>query len=324
MPIDFITSTREFEDCLVHNKYLVANFTATWCGPCQAIKPLVDQMYENTAKYGNIEVVRIDIDAQSELASRYSVTSIPTFLVFESGELTKRLSSANVSELTQAFDQLALKATDGVRKGSGAKAVLMKVDDDELKSLVPKGYEILNPKILMSEFVSFNASPLLTVQTKDGDAPSANQLFKLEENSPVYSDADSQLLFYVPFTSVCKVYSVLLKVEKVTAVEGVALDEEDIAETQFPNIINVINGRVTLFDEAVLDTKHHHEKLEGKLVDGQWYECKLKYVRFQTCYGLSIFFDGEDEDYHTVVKQVVLVGVSGESAQPQFLQRLEE
>lgn len=308
---------------MVQNKYLVANFTATWCGPCQAIKPVVDQMYENTDKYGNIEMVRIDIDAQTELASRYSVTSIPTFLVFEKGELTKRISSANVAELTQTLDQLASRATDGARKGSGSRATVLLVDS-ELKALVPKGYEILNPQILMSEFVSFNASPLTSTQTKDGDDPTPSQLFKLEENTAVYSDADSQLLFYIPFTSVCKVYSVLLKVEKPTAGDAVVLDDEDLEETQFPSVINVINGRVTLFDEAASDIKHHHEKLEGKLVDGQWYECKLKFVRFQNCYGLSIFFDGDDEDFHTVVKQVVLVGVSGDSTQPQFLAKLEE
>ena len=62
----------------------VVDFTATWCGPCQLIKPAIAELaeeYEGKAKVG-----ALDIDQNQDTAMRYQVMSVPTVLFFKGGE----------------------------------------------------------------------------------------------------------------------------------------------------------------------------------------------------------------------------------------------
>ena len=60
----------------------LAAFTATWCGPCQRAKPIVDQI----EKAGLADVVRVDIDKQPDTARQYQVFSVPTFILYRVGK----------------------------------------------------------------------------------------------------------------------------------------------------------------------------------------------------------------------------------------------
>lgn len=60
----------------------LAAFTATWCGPCQRAKPIVDQI----EKVGLADVVRVDIDKQPDTARQYQVSSVPTFILYRVGK----------------------------------------------------------------------------------------------------------------------------------------------------------------------------------------------------------------------------------------------
>lgn len=69
---------------------VLVDFGATWCGPCNRIKPYIQEISEKeTMKMHNIKVVSIDIDELQDLAIKWEVTSVPTFMIFFSG---KRLS----------------------------------------------------------------------------------------------------------------------------------------------------------------------------------------------------------------------------------------
>ncbi|MBC8536284.1 thioredoxin [Feifania hominis] len=83
---------------------VVVDFWATWCGPCQMIAPVIEQLEADSA--GKYKVGKVDIDKQGELAARYGVMSIPTIVLFENGEPKKKAVGF------QTMDQL--KATLGI------------------------------------------------------------------------------------------------------------------------------------------------------------------------------------------------------------------
>ncbi len=67
---------------------VLVDFFATWCGPCQMSAPIVDKMAENYA--GKASIVKVDVDQAREPAMKYSVMSIPTFVVFKDGQEVDR------------------------------------------------------------------------------------------------------------------------------------------------------------------------------------------------------------------------------------------
>tara|TARA_S200002703_G_scaffold69223_1_gene60065 strand:- start:4348 stop:4593 length:246 start_codon:yes stop_codon:yes gene_type:complete len=63
----------------------VKYFTATWCGPCKAFKPIMEQI-----KSEGYDIQFVDIDSEGELAQQYNIRSVPTTLVEENGEEINR------------------------------------------------------------------------------------------------------------------------------------------------------------------------------------------------------------------------------------------
>jgi thioredoxin 1 len=60
------------------------DFTATWCGPCKALAPIVDKIADEFA--GKVKVGKLDIDANPEITAKYGVRSVPTVIVFKGGQ----------------------------------------------------------------------------------------------------------------------------------------------------------------------------------------------------------------------------------------------
>ena len=85
--LDIELSNFETEVIKSEKKVLI-DFYADWCGPCQKLSPIVDKFAE---EHSEIKVVRIDIDAQEDLADRYNIRSIPTLVVIENGEEINRV-----------------------------------------------------------------------------------------------------------------------------------------------------------------------------------------------------------------------------------------
>jgi thioredoxin 1 len=80
---------------------VVVDFWAPWCGPCHAVTPVLERMADETEK---VEFVKIDIDENPRVASRYDVLSIPTVMLFEGGAPKETLVGARpASHFRQAF-----------------------------------------------------------------------------------------------------------------------------------------------------------------------------------------------------------------------------
>ena len=97
----------EFKQLLADNQLVVADYTATWCGPCRVVSPLIDKLateYENRAV-----VVKIDIDQNKDNAKTYGIRSIPAVLVFRDGELVESLFGSKSYETYSNIVETQLK-----------------------------------------------------------------------------------------------------------------------------------------------------------------------------------------------------------------------
>jgi thioredoxin 1 len=78
-------TTETFEaEVLQSEQPVIVDFWAEWCGPCHAISPVLEKIAEERA--AELRVVKVNIDEEPSLAQRYGVMSIPTILLFKSGE----------------------------------------------------------------------------------------------------------------------------------------------------------------------------------------------------------------------------------------------
>ncbi len=79
------------EEVLKADTPVFVDFWATWCGPCQMVSPLVEELSEEET---GVKFCKVDVDKYPELALQYQVMSIPTFLVFKDGEIANRAVGA--------------------------------------------------------------------------------------------------------------------------------------------------------------------------------------------------------------------------------------
>ncbi len=87
MKILEVTAATFENEVLKSEKPVIADFNADWCGPCQMLKPVMEQVAEER---DDIKVVSINIDSEDDLAYKYNVSSIPCLVVFKGGEEVKR------------------------------------------------------------------------------------------------------------------------------------------------------------------------------------------------------------------------------------------
>ncbi len=79
----------QFEKLINQEKLVVVDYTATWCGPCRLVAPLIDQLAEDYQ--GKAEVVKVDLDQNKGNAKQYKIRSIPTVLIFKNGQEVDRI-----------------------------------------------------------------------------------------------------------------------------------------------------------------------------------------------------------------------------------------
>ena len=83
---------QSFDALLKENEVVVVDFWATWCGPCQMVGPIIEEL---AADYeGRTAIGKCDVDANSELPAQFGVRNIPTILFFKKGELVNKLVGA--------------------------------------------------------------------------------------------------------------------------------------------------------------------------------------------------------------------------------------
>ena len=94
-----------FADLIASEKVTLVDFWAEWCGPCQMLGPVVEEI---AGEYLDKAIVaKLDVDANPNISAQFGVRSIPTLLFFKGGELVKKLVGVQPkSALTEALDTL--------------------------------------------------------------------------------------------------------------------------------------------------------------------------------------------------------------------------
>jgi thioredoxin len=86
-----------FTDLLAQSDLpVLVDFYATWCGPCQMMAPILEQV--NAQLKGQLKVVKIDSDRYPQLASQYQVHALPTLVLFKNGQPVDRIEGVQRAE----------------------------------------------------------------------------------------------------------------------------------------------------------------------------------------------------------------------------------
>lgn len=86
----------KFLDIINQDKPVLIDFFAEWCGPCKTMSPILKQVKDNLGN--NISVIKVDVDKNQSLASRYQVRGVPTLMLFKNGKQLWRQSGVLSSD----------------------------------------------------------------------------------------------------------------------------------------------------------------------------------------------------------------------------------
>ncbi len=88
-------------DVLKSETPVLVDFWATWCGPCRAVAPTLDEIAEEMD--GQVRIAKVNVDENQQIAYQFQVSSIPTFILFKNGQMADRMMGAAPKSAFQSF-----------------------------------------------------------------------------------------------------------------------------------------------------------------------------------------------------------------------------
>lgn len=86
----------EFDTFLADHRVALIDFYAPWCGPCRAIAPAIEELIREFD--GRAGIAKVNIDEAAQLADRFSISAVPTFILFREGQKVDQFSGARTKE----------------------------------------------------------------------------------------------------------------------------------------------------------------------------------------------------------------------------------
>lgn len=85
---------------------MVVDFSASWCGPCKLMEPVINAM---SSKFADVEFIKIDVDELSDVAKEFGVRAMPTFVLLKQGKEVDRVVGADKDELKNKVEKHRVK-----------------------------------------------------------------------------------------------------------------------------------------------------------------------------------------------------------------------
>jgi thioredoxin 1 len=89
-----------FVQTIQSDRPVLVDFWATWCGPCQMLAPVIDELAQETV--GQFVIGKLDVDKNPNMSVKYGVRSIPTLIIFKKGQEVDRLMGVQTKAVLQA------------------------------------------------------------------------------------------------------------------------------------------------------------------------------------------------------------------------------
>jgi thioredoxin 1 len=94
-----------FGEIIQSDKPVLVDFTATWCGPCKMMAPILHEVKD--AMKDRVTILKIDVDKNPEVSSQFEVQSVPTLIIFKEGKVKWRQSGVvPAKELEQVLNNI--------------------------------------------------------------------------------------------------------------------------------------------------------------------------------------------------------------------------
>ena len=101
MAVMHITKSNFEAEVMQSEKLVLVDFWAAWCGPCQMLLPIMDEVAEEA---GDVKVCKVNVDEEPELAAQYKVMTIPTLVLIKNGTVLK--TTVGVRPKTEILEML--------------------------------------------------------------------------------------------------------------------------------------------------------------------------------------------------------------------------
>ncbi|ERF68049.1 hypothetical protein EPUS_06439 [Endocarpon pusillum Z07020] len=315
-----IESTAQFSSLIASSKIVVADFHATWCGPCKQIAPMYEQLSAQLSRPQKITFTKIDVDQQQELAGSYGVTAMPTFMIFKNGRSIQTIRGADPKQLSAAVKKLANEAEAAGDAGNGGFAE-SSGDSFWVASEPAKGYTNVTDQVDIKglELLNFDGEFGNVRTLFDSTRPKALDGGKPSTKDWVESDTDDQLMLFVPFQSTLKIHTL-----QITSVQSNGEDEE---APMRPKTVQIYTNRSHIlgFEEADDITPTQSITLQARDWDPKTGTAKieLRFVKFQNVSSLVIFVvNGDGEGEKVRLDRIRIIGESGEKRDPGKLEKI--
>ncbi|KAF3056097.1 Thioredoxin [Trichoderma lentiforme] len=311
-----VTSKAQFDDLLSSSRIVVADFYADWCAPCKQIAPLYASLAEQISRPNLLTFVKIDNDANQDLAKEYGITALPTFLLFRSGQVIHKVQGANPTELRAVIEKLASELeslAEGSGSGSGSGGIWKGAE-------IPRGYSDITDQVELRGCELLNA---------DDDAGPVKVLFESSQPSAlregasaakdwVQSGSDDQLLLFIPFQSTIKLHTLQIT----------SFPPEGNSDVSRPGVLHLFINRTSNMDfgEAedaeptqAITLEPHDWNADGTA------NISLRFVKFQKTTTLTIFVQKGDGEAETVrIDRIKLIGEAGAKRDMGKLQKMDD